>query len=379
MFQARIRILAILSLAPVFSPRVCFAEPQSLNIVLEPIQKRRGLPALAAAVIEGDKIMAIGAVGVRKMGAAEAVTVNDRWHLGSNTKSMTATLIARLVEQSLLSWELTLAQAFPELAGAMHADYRNVTLAQLLSHRGGVPEEIPEDIWAELWRQQGTTTEQRMVLAKGILKQPPQARPGTTFIYSNAGYAIAGAIAEKITGRSWEDLMRTYLFAPLNMKTAGFGASGNTAGIDQPWGHASDNGKAKPIPPGPDADNPSGIAPAGAVHVSLEDWAKYASAHLSGARGSGKFLKPESFQKLHTPLEGQNYAMGWAAVKRDWAGGKALTHAGSNTMWYALIWLAPKRNFGVLIATNDGGDAAEEACDEVSDVLIRQFLRIKSP
>ncbi len=66
--------------------------------------------------------------------------------------------------------------------------------------------------------------------------------------------------------------------------------------------------------------------------------------------------------------------MGWAAAQRGWAGGTALTHAGSNTMNFAVVWMAPKRNFAVLVATNQGGDVAPQACDEAAGMLIRRFL-----
>ena len=64
--------------------------------------------------------------------------------------------------------------------------------------------------------------------------------------------------------------------------------------------------------------------------------------------------------------------MGWIVAEQPWADGAALTHAGSNTMWYCVAWLAPKKNFAVLVATNQGGDAAAQACDDVAIALITQ-------
>ena len=96
-------------------------------------------------------------------------------------------------------------------------------------------------------------------------------------------------------------------------------------------------------------------------------------AHLGGERG-GSFLKPETFRRLHTPPPGQAYAGGWLSVDRPWAGGQALTHAGSNTMWYVVLWLAPEKNFGLAVATNIAGPGAEQGCDGVAAAMVKQWL-----
>src|SRR6185295_300556 len=135
----------------------------------------------------------------------------------------------------------------------------------------------------------------------------------------------------------------------------------------------------KPVEPGPGADNPVAIGPAGIVHCTIGDWAKFISLHLLGARGEQgpiKF-KPDTFTKLHTPGpgEGTAYAMGWGVAKRQWAKsqggtGTALSHSGSNTMWFCTVWIAPEKDFAVLVACNQGGDKAAKACDDAVMALI---------
>jgi hypothetical protein len=77
---------------------------------------------------------------------------------------------------------------------------------------------------------------------------------------------------------------------------------------------------------------------------------------------------------LITLPSGSDYACGWLVVERDWAGGKALTHSGSNTMNLAVAWLAPSRDFAVLVVTNQGPPAAAKACDEAASSLIKLYL-----
>src|SRR5690606_34287675 len=109
--------------------------------------------------------------------------------------------------------------------------YEKVTLEQLLTHRAGVPEKPPAAAWRKAWNQEGTPTEQRYKFISAVLAQPPDASPGTKTIYSNQGYAIAGAMMEKVTGESWEKLMSENLFKPLQMNSAGFGAPGTSGKV----------------------------------------------------------------------------------------------------------------------------------------------------
>lgn len=348
----------------------------NLTALLEEQRIKFKLPALAAAVIHGNQIVAIGATGFRRDGSPEKVTVDDHFHIGSCTKSMTGTLAARLVEEGRIRWDTTVADIFPVLAPPMHPDFRSATLEMLCGNRGGAPHTLDADgLWGRLWR--GNTrppAEQRLEMLRGVLSKPPAAKPGTKFIYSNAGVAIAGAMLESVANKPWEDLIQEKLFRPLGMKSAGFGAPATVGQRNQPWGHVKEGTHWKPIPPGPGADNPAAIGPAGTVHCSIGDLAKYVALHLEGENGRVHLLTPASFQKLHTPLKGQDYALGWFVARRGWGGGTVLNHNGSNTMFYTVIWIAPKKDFAFIVCTNVGGDEAGKDCDEVVGQLIQNFL-----
>ena len=192
--------------------------------------------------------------------------------------------------------------------------------------------------------------------------------------YSNFGYIIAGTMLEELTGKTWEELMRTRLFEPLGMDSAGFGPPGGVENIDpdapaQPWGHVGEVERLATIRPGPFADNPPLLGPAGTVHCDIADFAKYASFHLT--RGEGlNILKPESFDVLHEPVIGGNYALGWGIHERGWADGTVWTHAGSNGMWYAVMWIAPKINMAFVSASNMAGQAGPAATDEAIAAMI---------
>ncbi|HSH96397.1 MAG TPA: serine hydrolase domain-containing protein, partial [Roseimicrobium sp.] len=326
---------AIVFAAESRSKPVAMAYSDPVSQMLETIRVKHHFPALAAAVVVDGKIVVTNAVGFRKEGGPEQITVDDKFHLGSVTKSMTATVAAMLVEQGTISWTKTIGEAFPEFKGEIHPDYLGVTLEQLLSHRGGAPGDAPGDLWRDAWMAKGTAAEQRLAFIKGLLARKPESKPGTKFTYSNQGYTIAGVMLEKADSKAWEELLRSMLFEPLGMTNAGFGAPASVGKVDQPWGHnKSLLSGVEPVPPGPRADNPLAISPAGAVHCSIGDLAKYAAFHMAGERGESKLLKADSFRKLHTVAEGnKDYALGWLVLNRPWANGRALMHNGSNTMF----------------------------------------------
>lgn len=338
--------------------------------ILSALRHKYDLPALAVVVVKDGKICDSAAVGVRKVGDPTLVTTNDEFHIGSCTKSMTATLAAKFIEEGRLRWNTTIGEVFPELKGKMDPQYEDVTVEQLLQHRGGFSDKPPSEAWAKAWKQEGTPTEQRYEFIQAVLTQPPAAKPGTKMIYSNQGYAIVGAMLEKISGHPWEELMRDDIFKPLHMDSAGFGSPGTPGQVDEPWGH--DRTATGTIPTR--VDNPPAIGPAGTVHCSLADLARFAIAHMEGEKNGG-LLKAETFRRLHTPPPGGDYADGWICVSRSWAGGRALTHAGSNTKWYLVMWFAPEKDFAVIVGTNIGGDTAGTACDETVGAMIKKWLK----
>ena len=339
--------------------------PADLATVLQPIlEKHRELPGLIGAIVDRDGATAIGAVGVRKAGASEPMTTGDLIHLGSDTKAMTATLIGKLFESKRLSATDTMADVFPNLRPVMNAEMAKATVAQLLDHTAGLPRNVG---WWAIDRTKRPLIEQRRMVVEEVLSKAPENPPGTKYEYSNVGFVVLGAILEAKTGQRWEDSITTELFKPLGMTTAGFGPPGTPGKIDQPWGHIVKNGRFEPS----QFDNPPVMGPAGRVHCSIADWGKFVSLYFDPERQSPRILAPATIRELTTPGPIGSYAGGWIITKRSWGGGTVLTHAGSNTMWYCVVWATPNRHFAVLVATNVGGHDASKACDEAAGALIK--------
>ena len=194
-----------------------------LDPIVESVQKQFGVVAMGGAVIRKNGWMKIGVSGFRRHDYQTRVSLNDRWHLGSDTKAVTATLAAILVDRNVIEWDTTLGETFPEFRTVMSPGFREVTLIQLLRHRGGMPPNPGEYGDAILNHRDISNTTRRYLLTQKLIVGAPAQVPGGRWVYSNTGYMVAAAMLEKRAGRAWEDMMHTELFAPLGMRHVGFG------------------------------------------------------------------------------------------------------------------------------------------------------------
>jgi len=303
-----------------------------------------GAPALGCVVQYAGEEPRIAVDGVRIVGGEVAVEATDAWHWGSITKSMTATLVARLVEQEKLRWDDTVADLLSDRVPDMRSELAEASFRHLLSHHGGQPPNIPLERFGDFGQEPEDVIAERLEWAEIALAQEPVGAVGEAYAYSNNGYVVAGAMLEAELGVAWEELMRREVFEPLGLTGAGFGAPPG----DAPRGHVPGEDGDRPVPPG--SDNPAALGPAGRVHMPLADMARYLSAH---ARRDPEFLSAASWDTLHTQPFTGSYALGWVAPN---ANGR--WHNGSNTMWYAEAAFDRQTGAVAAVVVNDGDIAA---------------------
>jgi CubicO group peptidase (beta-lactamase class C family) len=369
---------------------VSFANAQdSLDAMLKPFLARYELPALAAAVVKDGSLIAVGAVGTRKAGAKVPVTVHDRFHLGSDTKAMTSLLAAMFVEAGKLRWDSTVAEVFPELVEKMDPGLGRVTIEQLLSHTSGIPSD--NDVFGDLLEramlQDGNLDELRYWLVQQWSTQPLESQPGTKFAYANMNYAIVGAIIERVSGQSWDELITERVFTPLGLQSAGLGPQSTLGRIDAPLGHVVISGRTKAFLAGPNGDNPLILGPAGIAHMSILDFARWAGWNAGGGKRAPKLVEAPTLKKLHTPViavperkeaspgtpRSGRYALGWGELAVDWAPEPLIFHGGSNERNLAHIWLDPARDVAMVLVTNISGSKANEALYTLAPELYAKF------
>ena len=348
---ARVLCSSLLCVAASVMP----AQAADLTKLLQEVSADPAIPATAIVLIKNGQIVQQLQQGVLAAGEqpARPVSAADVWHIGSNGKAMTATLMARLVELGKLRWNDTLASLLPELAPRMHPAYRQLTIIDLLSHRAGLAANADEAWLESTYTDKTDVMALRQLYAAKVLTQAPIAPARQQANYSNSGTILCGAIAERLSGKPFEQLITELVFAPLGMQV-GFGptpASANT-------GHKD----GKPIR-GEHASNPKVMIPAGDMYMTMQDWAAFAIDQMLGEQGRGKLLQQASYQHLHQVQGDSGAASGWG-VRTDFPQQRPvrlLMHAGSNGYWQAVVTLQPDTQKALLIASNAGEGTQAEA------------------
>ncbi len=330
--------------------------PKKLTAWVSQQKEKADLVGLGAMVMHHGEIIAGAVDGEREVGTDVALTIRDTWHIGSVTKSITATMIARLVEKDLLRWDTKIEDVFTDNA-KINLLWRDVTLAQLLTHTAGAPQRFSffSNLGDPVEGAERVAAREHQVL--NILEDKPKTIPGSRFSYSNLGYIIAGAIAEKVTHLPWETLVTQEIFTTLKLSSGGFGEPLNRADtLEHPRGHSKFLGFLSR-----DLDDLSPVyGPAGTIHLSMEDLLTYANEHMQGKQGHGKLLSEKTYQHLHNPIK-KSYAYGWAIKSNQtWVDGPIIWHNGSNGSWYTLLAFIPSLDLSIVVNSNEGNVSGAE-------------------
>ncbi|WP_117210880.1 serine hydrolase domain-containing protein [Allorhizocola rhizosphaerae] len=342
-----------------------------LTAKIRAFRDRHGLPGIAAALVSVDGIRTSTA-GVRVRSGEEPVGAADPWHIGSCGKSMTAVLYARLVQRGQAQWHGTVGDLLADVDP--HPAWRGVTMTDLLTHCAGLPGNLTQHAMKAAYSDMQPEAAQRTQAAERALAEPP-VKYGK-FLYSNLGYIIAGAAIERITAVSYQEALRREVLQPLGMDSAGFGAPTG----DVPWGHRPRwlvYGSGEAVDPHimslpHPADNPPVMTPAGRLHLSLDDWARFIRLFM---RDGGGMLTDDSLQRITTPPTGRTsyQGMGWAVPTRE-ASPVAHVQQGSNLRWIATALLDRERRKAVLVATNDGRPSLLKPCLRLGVELLEPLL-----
>lgn len=351
---------------------------ESLAKLLTEMSKQYNQPAMAAAMVYGDSIIAQATVGKIVYGEEQFAQENSRFHIGSTTKSITAILVAMLVKEGKLTYDMTLEQALPDMQ--MRDAYREVTIADLLNNKAGIiafqlttleDPVIVKKLIEEIPSAYPDPTEQRREVTKLALSLEPIAEPGTKVVYSNVGWPIIGYIVELAAGQSYEDLVQKRIFEPIGMKTARIGGwPASESEPEQPRGHYSGR-DATSMPKPQDLDDEYVLSawmnPSGGVHCSVHDFALYAREHLRGLHGKGKLLEQQEYETMHSIQVTTNlrdmyphmkhdrevsFGYGWGIAKKEQ--GYLSAGAGTGGTFFAQIFIYPALNFAFIGFTNCG-------------------------
>lgn len=321
-----------------------------LQEVVSEARKKYNIPAIVLTLLNADEVLHREAQGVRILGQDDRVTFKDYFHIGSCSKSALAVIAASLVEQQKIRWNSRFFDVFPGLLPNAHSAYEDITLEHLLLCRAGIKSytRLADDPIPVFGPE---VQNQQLAFIEYLVQQPPSAKKTNGEFkpcYSNASYAMASAMLECVSGKTYQNLVCTTLAEGMGISM--YIGWPNHIGANQPWGHMMCKGKIETFGPEHEYRLPKLLAPAGDLSMTTEDYAKYTRLHLQGLTGTGNFISSSAYRHIHFARAG----MALGVFNGNMFNSQYSGFDGSAGTFYCRSLLFPESNFGFTIMTNAG-------------------------
>ena len=296
-------------------------------------------PGAAVIVVDDGKVVYQGAQGLADLERGRKITPETVFRIGSNTKQFTATVILQLVEEGKISLDDRLSQFLPDYPkpGA------EATVAQLLTHTSGIKNFTSIPWWMKSGgRAKPITTEQLIAVFKD---EPADFAPGTKYQYNNSGYALLGAIIEKVTAKPWHVAVAERITRPHGLRSIRYGVE-ESAIPEMAAGYAEQGGKVVPASP----LHMSSPHAAGSLVGSVRDFARWARLLHKGA-----ILKPDTYRQMTTPNRLPNGTVtryGFGLGLGELRGRGTIGHAGETSGFYTATTYIPSEDLFLAVFTN---------------------------
>jgi CubicO group peptidase (beta-lactamase class C family) len=313
------------------------------------------VPGLAVAVVKDDSVVFAKGFGVRKLGTMDSVNAHTLFANASTTKAFTSFVVELMADEGKLRMDAPVITYRPDFRLSDPVATREITIADLLSHRTGVPE--ADYIWYD-------DTSSFPQIMRRLSYVPFDAPVRSHFEYQNITYALAGNIAAERAGTTWEKLVHERILGPLGMRETTTGTPDEKTHSNIAFAHDSVNDTVRVIPRYATDNN----APAGSMYSSVSDMALWMRFLLDSARLGGKrVLSARGYADLFAPHilvdekqfyptaklthpRFQGYGQGW--FLEDYRGEFVAFHTGSIDGMTAIVGLIPERRLGVVVFAN---------------------------
>lgn len=332
-----------------------------LDTFIQQAMQRHQVPGCAVAVVHQGKIIKLQGYGIRRSGQNQAVDADTIFQIASCTKALTATLVCTLVKEEKIDLDQPAVRSLPELQLNEPYATAHVTMRDFLAHRSGLPAfggDLMEKM--RLSRPEILKRVRYLPLSNGFREKAG---------YSNVGIFLAGMIAARVGGASWEDLMRQRVFLPLGMARSAF-LSGKLP--------AQENIAFPHFPGGKVLDfyeDHQALGPAGGVTSTVRDLSQWVLMLLAQGQHQGQaFLTPKIVQEMFHPVmveepgiaetapidENSGFAYGLVWGIFHYNGYKVLEKGGARAGMRSVVVLVPEKQLGVVVLSNLNGTILPE-------------------
>jgi len=332
--------------------------------------KNNNIPGLGIGLFDADSIITYS-YGVRNTIDSTPIQPNDKFHIGSCTKSITSFVAARLVEKNLIDWDTKIKDLFPDKLHQINQYYWNKILADILSHRAGIrpffkAEEL-QTIPDSIINYKGSKG--RQVISRWLLTQEPIIDSNQKYIYSNAGYSLAATMLEMVSNKTWESLIEEEFYRVFGI--TGYFGHPYLSDLRQPQGHIIPAqwgiNQSQNLIPLPDSLDYSlrFFEPSGDISLSVFDFSKYLQEILRALLKKGTKLRQDTYDYMFFGYD--DYSMGWGnSIDRNL---QYLSHDGSDMTFYCRVLICREKGYGLVILANSGTENTVNGIYEISGYI----------
>ncbi|MET0637477.1 MAG: serine hydrolase [Chitinophagaceae bacterium] len=331
-----------------------------LDTVFARVLKDWKAPGFAVAVVEKNRIVYAKGFGYKDYEAKIPVTTNTLFAIGSCTKAFTSALLGLLGKDGQIDFDKPVKTYLPELVFFTNDMNNNVTLRDMMSHRTGVARYDYSWYYFQL--------KSRDSLMKRVQFMEPSEPLRKKWQYNNFMFLLQGMVAEKLSGRTWEQNIQDKFLQPLGMTNTTVDLEGwlKNPDIAKGYGLLKDS-----IPEKMDYYDIAGMAPAGSINSSVNDMAKWLIMWINSGKYEGKEILPSPYvneaitsQMVITGnLPGKqnpdnymaNYGLGW--MISSYRGHYFVEHGGNIDGFSATTGFFPSDSIGIVVLANQNGSA----------------------
>ncbi|HVM88228.1 MAG TPA: serine hydrolase [Puia sp.] len=331
----------------------------------------------AVAVVEKNKVVYAKGFGYRDYENKTPVTANTVFAIGSCTKAFTSTILGILRQDGKIDYDKPVRNYLPELKFYNDEMNNKITLRDMMCHRTGLPRHDYS------WYLFSTTS--RDTLIQRIQYMEPSAGLREKWQYNNFMFMAQGAVAEKITGKSWEDNVREKIFVPLGMNNSNFSVDDMAKNNDAASGYGLKNDSIiKKL----DYYHIAAMGPAGSINSTVNDMAKWVITWINNGKFEGKEIIPAAHRneaissqmviggglpdKDNPDIYFANYGFGWMLA--SYRGHYRVEHGGNIDGFSASTCFFPSDSVGIIVLTNQNSSAVPPI---VRNILADKILKLK--
>ena len=335
-------------------------DPRGLEAKVESLMQSYVVPGVAVGRLDphGERTWGLGITNVEHPLPVDADTV---FEIASITKTMTATVAARLAAEGRLDLDAPVRRYLPDFRVADPDVSARVTVRDLFTHTAG---------WFGEFLPPTGHGADAIALGAAAMVGLEQVSPAGTFSYNNNSLTVAGRIIEVLEGKPYERVVRERLFEPLGMTRSFFRAE-DVLYLRLAAGHTIRDGQAVLVRSR--FSEGSGGAPVGGVRSTVRDLLRYARAHL-GAAGGPSVMSDAAFAAMREPRVATGSAghvgLSWFLEERG--GIRIASHGGATVAHMSQLAMVPARGAALTILTNGANGA--RLCADLTEWLLTGWL-----